>query len=137
MAKNTLFSSNIIKDREVHNMQSDNIKMASADNKNATLLKTSIVILLLGVGEEGHIASLFPQSPQLHEGKRLCLPVTGPKPPYKRLTVTPTVIKSAKITYILTPSADKVKIMQKALQNPIDIDALPVRLVHNAIWCLD
>jgi len=90
-------------------MQAEKQDLEKAAKAYETLLPNSIDILLLGIGEDGHIASLFPNSPQLQEQKRLCLPITGPKPPYKRLTVTPPLIKSAKTTYILAQGKEKVK----------------------------
>jgi len=99
------------------------------------LLPNSIDILLLSIGEDGHIASLFPNSPQLQEQKRLCLPVIGPKPPYKRLTVTPPVIKSAKTTYLLAQGNAKKQIIEQAKKNSIEINKLPVKLIEKPIWC--
>jgi len=92
-------------------------------------------ILLLGIGEDGHIASLFPNSPQLQEQERLCLPITGPKPPYKRLTVTPSVIKNAKTIYILAEGSTKNKIIEQAKQIPADLNKFPVQMIKKPIWC--
>ena len=118
-------------------MQADIDSADNAANKYAELLPSSIDILLLGIGEDGHIASLFPHSPLLHEQKLLCVSVKGPKAPYKRLTVTPPVIKNAKSIFILAPGINKAKIMKEAQQNTSDIDNLPVLLAQNPIWCLD
>src|SRR5579862_133241 len=45
-------------------------------------------LLLLGLGEDGHTASLFPGSPALNETARNLIPATGPKPPPQRITFT-------------------------------------------------
>ena len=52
------------------------------------LLPEVIDVLLLSMGEDGHIASLFPGSPALSETERKVLPVIGPKVPFQRLTIT-------------------------------------------------
>ena len=101
------------------------------------LLPDSIDILLLGIGEDGHIASLFPYSPELNEQTRLCLPITGPKPPYRRVTVTPPVIKHSKLTYILAPSRTKSIIIEKVKQSIEDSNRFPAKLVKKPIWCCD
>ena len=54
---------------------------------------------------------------------------------YNRLTVTPTVIKYAKTTYILAVDRSKSKIVEQAKQTTIDINKLPVQMVENRIWC--
>ena len=116
-------------------MKADKKDQETVAKEYEELLPNSIDILLLGIGEDGHIASLFPNSPQVHEQKRLCLPITGPKLPYNRLTVTQTVKKNAKTTYILAADRSKSKIVEQAKQTPIDINKLPVQMEENPIWC--
>ena len=98
MVMQTLLKDGLPNNCKIHRMEAEKQNLEKSAKAYEMLLPNSIDILLLGIGEDGHIASLFPNSPQLQEQKRLCLPITGPKPPYKRLTVTPSVIKSAKTT---------------------------------------
>ena len=53
-------------------------------------------LLLLGLGEDGHTASLFPGSPALKETVRNVIPATGPKPPPQRITFTLPLINAAR-----------------------------------------
>ena len=71
-----------------------------AARKYEQMLPLSIDILLLSVGLDGHIASLFPMNHVLQEKTRSVISVVGPKPYPKRLTVTQHVIKSAKSVFL-------------------------------------
>ena len=114
-----------------------------ADRKTAALryediLPEQIDILLLGVGEDGHIASLFPYSAALQEKNRRVLPVTGPKPPFERLTIAPSVVTQARITYVFATGVAKAQILVNTRQKVEDFDRIPARLVvNNSIWLLD
>ena len=131
----TLFPSGIGNGCTIQRMHAENDDIEDAAVQYAALLPDSIDILLLGVGEDGHIASLFPNSWQLHEQIRLCLPIIGPKFPRKRLTITPAVIKNAKSTYILVQGMEKIKIVEQAKLLPVDVNRLPVQMVKKPIWC--
>ena len=135
MAMQTLFKDGLPNNCEIHRMQAEKQNLEKYAKAYEALLPNSIDILLLGIGEDGHIASLFSNSSQLQEQKRLCLPVTGPKPPYKRLTVTPPVIKNAKTTYILAQGEAKKQVIEKIRQSPIDINKYPVQIVKHPIYC--
>ena len=65
------------------------------------------------------------------------VPVTVSKFPAKRLTITPSFIKASKSVFLLVTGADKGHVISKALENPEDVETLPVRLVLNATWILD
>lgn len=135
MVMQTLFKDGIPNNCKIYRMQADKKDLEEAAKEYEKLLPNSLDILLLGVGEDGHIASLFPNSLQLYEQKELCLPIIGPKPPYCRLTVTPPVIINAKKTYILALGNAKARIVEQAKQSPIDINRLPVQMVKKPIWC--
>ena len=103
----------------------------------ADLLPDLIDVLLLGVGEDGHIASLFPNNASLQERKRRVIPITGPKPPFKRLTITPQVIAKARSVFMLATGSAKAAMLCSALNNPNDIAALPARLTLGGTWLMD
>jgi 6-phosphogluconolactonase len=60
-------------------------------------------LLLLGMGEDGHTASLFPEAASLDETVRNVIPVIGPKPPPQRLTLTfPVINASRRVAFMVT-----------------------------------
>ena len=95
-------------------------------------------VMLLGVGEDGHIASLFPGSEALHETGRRVAPVVGPKPPRERLTITPSVINQAGSIFVLATGTAKTAVLSELLSVPGD-DVLtpPARMVLHATWLID
>jgi len=135
MVMQTLFKEELPNDCKIYRMQAEKKDLEKSAKAYAALLPRSIDILLFGIGEDGHIASLFPNSPQLQEQEQLCLSVTGPKPPYKRITVTPPVIKRARTTYILAPNSTKLKIKENIKDNQLGINELPVKMIKKPIWC--
>ncbi len=64
-------------------------------------------VALLGLGEDGHTASLFPDDPALDERERLCVPVHGTKPPFDRVSLTLPVLRAARRAVVLTAGAGK------------------------------
>jgi 6-phosphogluconolactonase len=66
-------------------------------------------VLLLGVGEEGHVASIFPESPAAYE-ERLVVGVRNcPKPPQTRITLTLPAIQSADEVWLLAAGAARAR----------------------------
>jgi len=137
MAMRTLFGSGMPQGCTVHRMEADSDDLLAAASRYATVLPESIDILLLGVGEDGHIASLFPFSAALHESKQRVLPIFAPKQPNQRLTITPPVILQAHSTVVLAPGTAKAAVLAEALHVPNNIDGLPALLAISGTWLLD
>ena len=133
----TLFAKGVPSNTILHRIEADSPDLELAANNYSNLLPKSIDLLILSVGEDGHIASLFPHSPALYELKRSVMPVLGLKVPYSRLTITPLVIQSARNIIVIAEGVEKRKIYEKALQTPKDIDSIPARLVLNRTWVFD
>jgi 6-phosphogluconolactonase len=75
-------------------------------------------VVLLGVGPDGHVCSLFPGHPALEEASRLVVAVTdSPKPPPRRLTVTLPALAGAEI-FIAAFGAEKRAAIREALNTP-------------------
>jgi len=96
---------------------------------------------LLGLGGEGHTASLFPGSPALAEKKRWVAAVEAPAKPPRRLTFTPVVLNSGRNTFFLVAGADKREILS-AIRNepdstPSKYPAARIRPKGPVIWFLD
>ncbi len=137
MAAATLFKAGIPQGCAVHRMEAESNDLEAAADRYAALLPELVDILLLGVGEDGHIASLFPYSAALHENKRRVLPINGPKYPFRRLTITPPVILQARSAIILAAGSGKAAVLTEALRVPDNVEALPACLVTSRTWLLD
>jgi 6-phosphogluconolactonase len=137
MAMQTLFQNGIPAGCSVFRMEADAINLEAAAQRYADLLPDSVDVLLLGVGEDGHVASLFPNNIALQEQRRGVLLITGPKPPFERLTIAPKVITRARSVFVLATGSTKAVMLSAALKNPNDFVALPARLTLGGTWLMD
>ncbi|SFT38438.1 6-phosphogluconolactonase [Actinopolyspora lacussalsi subsp. righensis] len=97
-------------------------------------------VLLLGVGEEGHTASLFPDTPYVRERERTAVAVRDcPKPPPTRISLTLPAIASASEVWLMTTGAGKAEAVSRALTgaDPVDIPAAGARGRDRTLWLLD
>jgi 6-phosphogluconolactonase len=96
---------------------------------------------LLGLGVEGHTASLFPGSPALDEKQRWVLPVEAPAKPPKRLTLTPVVLNQGRNTFFLVAGADKREILaalrSEPESKPSQYPVGRIRPAGRTLWFLD
>ncbi len=136
MVKDELFANGLPGNCSISPMKIISGDLDKVAEDYAKILPFSIDILMLSMGEDGHIASLFPQSSCLFEKiKRVSL-VTVNKLPYKRLTITPPVIDSADNIYILVFGEEKLKMFERLLENVDDVFSIPARLVLHGNWLL-
>jgi 6-phosphogluconolactonase len=75
-------------------------------------------VAFLGLGEDGHTASLFPGDPALEIRDRLAVPVVAAKPPPNRITLTLPVLRAARATIILATGAGKRDAVARVLAGP-------------------
>jgi len=100
------------------------------------VLPDPIDILLLGMGEDGHTASLFPGAPQLAERERRVIPSDSPLPPHARLTITPPVIASARRIAVIVTGGRKGPMVARAREGEYQPDVIPVQLAIRGTWFL-
>lgn len=116
----------------VHRLRGEAVP-AEAAREYTALLPQRIDVLLLGMGGDGHTASLFPGSPALSEKERLVMPVIGSKPPPQRLTITPPVIQSARRLLVTVEGAGKAE----AVRHALEVGDVPVALAREGDWLMD
>ncbi|MDD5658299.1 MAG: 6-phosphogluconolactonase, partial [Elusimicrobia bacterium] len=85
----------------------------------------------LGIGEDGHTASLFPGDPALREKRRLVLHTRAPAGAPDRITLTLPMINRSRLTVFLVAGADKADILAR-LKRRAGRPALPCELVRPA-----
>lgn len=137
LAMRTLFSGEVPQGFTIVRMEAERLNREEAALAYEAVLPERIDVLLLGMGSDGHIASLFPQGEALRVGGREVLPVLGKDIFHERLTITPHVIARARMVFLLAPGKEKGKVLAEALKSPQDYFSLPVRLTAGGTWLLD
>jgi 6-phosphogluconolactonase len=97
-------------------------------------------VLLLGIGPDAHVASLFPGLPALYEEERTVVAVRGaPKPPPIRLSLTLAAIASASDVWILASGAEKAGAVRLALSGsgPVQVPAAGALGRQQTLYLLD
>ena len=128
----------------VHRMAAHGCELAmaaAADAYAETLPEGPFDVVLLGLGPDGHIASLFPGLPQVHESVRGCIEVFGsPKPPPERLSLTVPVLRRGEAVWFLVSGEGKADAVARALADQGSVDETPARSVQGrteTTWFLD
>ena len=149
LAAETLFTSGRAPESNVHTMlSSPDEPEAAARAYEAQLIdilgsaRPVVDWTLLGLGPDGHIASLFPGAPALREASRSVVVVlNSPKSPPTRLTVTlPFINRSAEI-HIVVAGAEKAEAVHGTIEGGRDPDRWPAQRIAPAngtlTWWLD
>ena len=120
-----------------HPMQGERRDRDAAASDYERVLPARLDLMLLGVGPDGHTASLFPRSPALDERVRRVVAVRGPTPPALRLTITPPVIAAAESVVVLVSGAEKAPAVARALAGPYQPREVPSQLALHGDWVMD
>ena len=106
----------------------------------AALLPATFDVCLLGVGEEGHTASIFPDSPAVHEATRTVVAVRDcPKPPPTRVSLTLPTIRRSTAVWLMTTGESKADAVASALNgaSEVAIPAAGAQGRDETLWLLD
>ncbi|MBO0841367.1 MAG: 6-phosphogluconolactonase, partial [Sciscionella sp.] len=97
-------------------------------------------VLMLGVGEEGHTASIFPSSPAVYESERTVVAVRNcPKPPPTRISLTLPAIRRATEVWLMTTGESKAAAVAMALggAGEVQLPSAGARGARRTLWLLD
>jgi 6-phosphogluconolactonase len=95
---------------------------------------------LLGMGGEGHINSLFPDTPAVREATRLVVAVTdSPKPPPRRISLTLPAIRQSREVWLVVSGEAKADAVAAAIggADPVDVPAAGAIGQEKTVWLLD
>jgi 6-phosphogluconolactonase len=113
---------------------------AAADAHASVLPDEPFDLVLLGVGPDGHVASLFPGFAQLHETERRVVGVEGsPKPPPERISLTFPAINHARSVWLIVSGDGKAEAVARALGDGMldDTPATAAQGLDETVWLLD
>lgn len=97
-------------------------------------------VLMLGVGPDGHCASLFPGLPQVHATGRVVGVTDSPKPPPVRLSLTMEELGRAREVWFVVAGPEKAEIVARALSGDTTLDETPCsgpRGTERTVWFVD
>ena len=151
MANGALLSKVPVPLANVHRIKSElpNAELAAAEYEQTiqeffsliNLLYPRFDLVLLGVGLDGHTASIFPDSDAINEKNRLAIAPWVEKLKSYRITLTLPVLNNAEAVIFLVSGAEKAKVLQIALEGDYETDHLPVQLINptngKLLWLAD
>lgn len=145
MAKKAFLDEVAIPEENVHRMRGE-IDPKEAAAEYAALLRTlgdppRFDLVLLGMGPDGHTASLFPGTPPETDNDALVRAVYAQSQQMWRVTVTPKVINNARNVIFALEGEEKAEIFESVYAGPRDSTTWPSQIVHPAsgrlIWLAD
>jgi len=148
MARETLLDRVPVPAANVHRIHGEDDPATAAEAYEATLralLRTPagarIDLVLLGLGEDGHTASLFPGSAAVHERTRWVMAARASAASVWRITLTPAVINAAAEVLFLVSGGAKAGILRRVLEGPrrpLELPAQAIAASNGRVrWCVD
>ena len=145
MANEAMLSRVPVTRNNVHRVPSENPNAAEAANQyEQTLIETThqslpqLDLILLGLGADGHTASIFPGSEVLHETTRLVAAPWVEKFQTYRITMTLPLLNNGASVVFLVSGAEKATIVKEVLEGPQKYPAQAVKPTHGELlWMLD
>lgn len=111
---------------------------AAAGSENGARTPT-FDILMLGIGPDGHCASLFPGRPEMYDERPVVAVRDSPKPPPTRITMTMEPLRRAREVWWVAAGQDKAQAVHDALSgaDPARVPAAGPRGISRTLWMLD
>ena len=138
MAHETLLSRVPVPESNVHRVHSENPNAQEAADEYEKIIVPRLDLILLGLGADGHTASIFPGSEVLHETQRLVAAPWVEKLNTYRITMTLPLLNNGASILFLVSGAEKAEIVKEVLEGPKKYPAQAVQPMNGElIWMLD
>ncbi|MEI8365487.1 MAG: 6-phosphogluconolactonase [Parachlamydiaceae bacterium] len=130
----------------IHRMHAESADLEKAAKAYETLIEQTVPnaafdLVMLGMGDDGHTASLFPKTHGLHAKGRLVIANFIPQKATWRMTFTFDLINKAHQTNIYVIGKSKASMLNQVLTGPFTPDDLPIQQIgtrtHKALWIAD
>ena len=138
-----------IPELNIHRIKGENGPEYEAEHYNnfldAVLPKVNGIptfdLVILGIGDDGHTASIFPHQIELWESKKYCEVAEHPESGQKRITITGQIINNAEIVAFLVTGDNKTEKVSEIIHGKEIAENYPARLVNpingEIVWFLD
>jgi len=140
MARDALIRHVAIPPEQVHRMRGELPAERAAHEYEQELIDT-FDLMLLGLGEDAHIASIFPGSPVLNERTRLVAAPWAPHLNAFRITLTPPALLDSRRIVMLVSGDKKAEAVAAAIEGPDDVRRWPAQLIRavsdSVEWLID
>ena len=131
MAKRTLLDRLAVPPAAVHRIQGELGAERAADEYDRELDGVTLDLVLLGMGSDGHVASLYPHAPGLAERERRAIAAEAKlEPLVDRVTMTIPVLESAPLVLFFVAGAERADAVRRAFAEPPS-EATPASLVRS------
>jgi 6-phosphogluconolactonase len=137
MIHSTLFTPTIPNGCKIFRIHGEAENPKIEAQRYASLLPDSIDILLVGVGADGHIASMFPGDKSWLDSREDVIHVSSSSHPFDRITITSNIIGKSKNVIVLAPGIEKASIYSVVTTCSRGALEIPAFLVADKIWLLD
>lgn len=150
-AKDSLFEGIDVTQEQIHRIKTELPPDESASAYSEEILQfvpgspiPVFDLLLLGIGSNGHVGSIFPNEPEIDERERLVVATsnelsTDDGPPLRRVTFTLPLINAAAIVAFIASGEKKAEVIAAAMrgERPREVIASNVRPSGRLVWLLD
>ena len=137
-----------IPQQNIHPIPTHRLEMKTASQNYESELRKfftdgtdSFDLAIMGIGKEGHTASLFPGSPALDEKEKWVAGVEVDAVPPKRITLTYPILNRSAAIYYLVSGPDKTEVMEEIIKGTDDFHQYPVAGIHpkdgKLVWWVD
>ena len=134
MVKRTLLEPARIARANIHPISASGPDREAVAESYEGSFPTAPDLLILGMGVDGHIASLFPGSPALDEREKRFVVCLAPIEPAERITITPPAVAAARNVLVIVSGEEKARALRQVFAEGGDVRETPARLLRDATW---